>query len=123
MREVVYKNLTSLSSRKKDIFLKEVFERDGLTARTERRCFYFIKGITHLEEMEDLQKWLDVQGKAGVLNKRNFYIFREHSDELGEDRLVCKVLGTFYAIVDKCVYTIAFLHSFRVSFMKGTLAK
>lgn len=123
MREVVYKNLTSLNSRKKDIFLREVFEKDGVIAKTERRCFYYIKDIIHLDKPDDLQKWLSSQGGAGALNKRQFYIYKEHSDTLCEDKLLCKVLGSFYAIVDQCIYTIAFLHSFRVRFTKPALTK
>lgn len=121
MREVIYRNLTSPNSRKKDIFLQEVFEKNGVSAKTERRCFYFIKDIFHLDKPEDLQKWLNSQGEIGSINRRHFYIYKEHRDDLGEDRLLCKILGTFYAIVDQCVYTIAFLHSFRVRFTKGTL--
>ena len=123
MREVVFKNLTSVNARKKDTFLQEVFEKDGVVAKTERRCFYYIKDILHLEKQEDLQKWIDSQGGSGAVTKRQFYIFREHKDKSGEDRLLCKILGTFYVIVDSIVYTIAFLHSFRVVFVKGTLAK
>jgi hypothetical protein len=123
MREVVFKNLTSVNSRKKDIFMQEVFEKDGVIAKTERRCFYYIKDVTHLDKPEDLQKWLSAQNEAGIMNRRQFYIYKEHSDIVGEDRLLCKILGTFYAIVDQSVYTIAFLHSFRVRFSKTTLAK
>ena len=123
MREVVFKKITSVNSLKKDIFLQEVFERDGVVAKTERRCFYFIKEIVHLEKQEDLQKWMNIQNGSGVVTKRQFYIFREHSDKLGEDRLLCKILGSFYVIVDNTVYTIAFLHSFRAIFAKGTLIK
>ena len=123
MREVVYKNLTSSNSRKKDIFLREIFEKDGVVARTERRCFYYIKDIIHLEDPNDLQKWLNAQKKPETLTKRQFYVYKEHSDSLGEDRLLCKILGTFYAVVDQCVYTVVFLHSFRVRFSKGTLTK
>jgi hypothetical protein len=123
MREVVFKNLTSVNARKKDIFLREVFEKDGVVAKTERRCFYYITDIIHLDNQDDLQKWLDSQGNSGAAGKRKFYIFREHSDKHGEDRLLCKILGTFHVIVDNMVYAIAFLHSFRVVFVKGTLAK
>ena len=123
MREVVFKNMTSVSSRKKDIFLQEVFEKDGVVAKTKRRCFYYIKEVMHLDDPNDLKKWLSLQGSSGAVSKRQFYIFREHSDKCGEDRLLCKILGTFYVVVESIVYTIAFLHSFRVVFLKGTLAK
>jgi hypothetical protein len=119
MREVVFKNLTAGNPRRKDILLREVFEKDGVLARTERRCFYYIKDITHVENQDGLQEWLDAQNGSGAVTKRQFYIFKEHSDSHGEDRLLCKILGTFYVIADGNVYTIAFLHSFRVRFQKA----
>lgn len=123
MRNVIFKHLTSPEAKKKDVLLKEVFEKDGVVARTERRCFYFIKDITHLDESSDLQKWLDSKSNGEPCNSRHFLVMKGHNDRLGEDKIVCKVAGTFYAIVDKCVFTIAFLYSFKVSFLKASLAK
>ena len=118
MREVVYRNLTSLSSRKKDVFLQEVFEKDGIIARTERRSLYFVKDILHLDQPGDLQDWIAKQGGAGMTNKRQFHIFKQHSDSPGEDKLMCKILGNFYAVIDNSVYMIAFLQSFKIRFFK-----
>ncbi len=121
MREVIYKNLTSLAQRKKDIFLKEIFEKNGVIAKTEKRCFYFIKEIKKLGKSEDLEKWIKLQNDNKAVDGRHFYILKRHDDENGEDRLVCKIAGTFYAVTDNSVYTIAFLHSFKVSVMKASL--
>jgi hypothetical protein len=123
MREVVYRNLTSINSRKKDIFLQEVFEKDGVTAKTERRCLYFIKDIIHLDTPADLQKWIAKQSESGAMNKRQFYIFKQHSDSPGEDKLICKILGNFYAIVNNSIYVIVFLQSFKVRFSKKVLTE
>lgn len=123
MREVVYKNLTSIQSRKKDILLKEVFERDGVTAKTERRSFYFIKDVRHLDSDSELQKWVAVQENKSEPVKRHFHILKEHNDSLGIDKFVCKILGIFYAVVDRDIYTIAFLHSFKINFAKSSLIK
>jgi hypothetical protein len=124
MREVIFKDLTSVLSRKKDISLREVFVKDGVTAKTERRCFYLIKDIKQLGGQDELQKWLD--SNAATTEKvtgRQFHIMKEHSDSLGEDKVMCKICGTFYAVVNNCVYTIGFLHSFKVRFTKSVLAK
>lgn len=118
MREVVYKNLTSVASRKKDIFMREVFEKNGIVARTERRCFYFIKDITQLQNEDEFKKWMAEQGARST--KRHFHIFKEQNDVMGENKLICKISGTFYAVADRTVYTIAFLHSFKVSFAKAS---
>ena len=123
MREVVFKNLTSISSRKKDIFLREVFERDVVVAKTERRCFYFIKDIKRMESDEELKGWITGQDKAESMNRRQFHILKEHNDAQLEDKIICKILGTFYAVINKTVYTIGFMHSFKVRFVKPSLAK
>lgn len=123
MREVIFRELTSIESRKKNIFLKEIFEKDGIVARTERRSFYFIKEVRSLNAEEDIGVWLNSKDAACSLNKRQFHIFKEHSDTLGEDKVICKISGVFYAVVDRKVYTIAFLNSFKVSFVKESFAK
>ena len=123
MREVVYRNLTSALSGKKDVLLKEVFERDGVTAKTERRSFYFIKEVVHLKSDEELQAWVGSQDNRSEPVKRHFHIMKEHSDALGSDKFVCKILGLFYAVVDRDIYTIAFLHSFKINFARGSLIK
>lgn len=119
MRELVFKDLTSIKSRKKDIFLKEIFEKDGIVTRVERRCFYFIKGVTHVQSGPKLQKWLNSHDEIAAQDKRQFHILKSHNDSLGEDKVICKIAGTFYAVVKKTIYTIAFLHSFKVTVMKG----
>lgn len=122
MREVIFKNLTSFEHRKKDIFLKEVFEKDGVVARTERRCFYFIKDIKELAKEEDLKKWLDAKNMSEHITDRHFHILKQHNDAVGADKLICKIAGTFYAVGNKRIYTIAFLHSFKISLAKEDIA-
>lgn len=122
MREIVFKNLTSVNARKKDILLKEVSQKDGIVTKTERRSFYFIKDITHVDGEADLQKWLYAKNQESP-QKRHFYIFKDHNDKRGSEKIVCKIAGTFYVIVDNNIFTIAFLHSFRVTLGKEELVK
>ena len=123
MREVQFKELCSRNTRKKDIFLKDVFEKDGIMTKTERRCLYFLKEAIHLEKPEDLQKWLDSQSPSKNPAKRHFHILKEHNDSIGEDKIICKILGTIYVVVEKRVYTIVFLNSFKASFVRPSLAQ
>jgi len=119
MREILFKNLTAENPRKKDIVLKEIFEKDGITAQTERRCFYFIKTAERIDGESDLQGWLSKHNASGDINRRHFHIMKLHSDRMGEDKVMCKIAGTFYAVVNKQVYTIGFLHSFKARFLKA----
>ena len=122
MREVLFKDLTSVNDKKKDILLREIFQKDGIVATTERRYFYFIKDITPLENGADIEKWIEEKNKALARSKRrHFHILKEHSDEHGEERLVCKVAGTFYAIIGGKIYTVAFLHAFKVILHKAAI--
>lgn len=121
MREVIFKNFTSVQSRKKDIVLREAFEKDGVVAKTERRCFYYIKDVKRLADETDLQKWVDAQAEI-KLAQRQFHIMKEHNDRLGEDKVICKIAGSFYAVINNVIYNIAFIHSFKVCFMKAAVA-
>ncbi len=121
MREIIFKNLTSEDLKKKDIFVREVCEENGVVTRTERRYFYFIKDISKIKEGEDANNWAMGENRSQEAKTRHFHILKEHNDELGEERLICKVAGTFYAVIGREVYTIAFLHSFKVALMKTTL--
>lgn len=123
MREVIFKNLTSLTSRKKDIVLKEVFEKDGVLAKTERRCFYFIRRVDRLSKENTLDKWIASQGAEGVSNSRSFHILKEHNDAAGEDKVICRIEGEFFAVVNMSIFTIGFLHYFKVRFGKNSIAK
>ena len=76
MREVTFRDLTSLNSRKKDIVLKEVFEKDGVLAKTERRCLYFIRKIDRL----DKSKFLVVEKTAGG-EEGNTTIIKSNSEK------------------------------------------
>ena len=78
MREVVYRNLTPPGSRKKDVFIQETFEKNGVTAKTERRCFYFVKEVSHFDTIDDLREWEDAQTRSGAADKKEFYIFKKH---------------------------------------------
>ena len=123
MREVIFKNLTSLASRKKDIVLKEVFEKDGVLAKTERRCFYFIRRIDRLNDENTLDKWVASQGTASSPNTRRFHILKEHNDAMNEDKVICRIEGELFAVVNMNIYTIGFLHYFKVRFGRKVMAK
>ncbi|MEI6862872.1 MAG: hypothetical protein WCK38_00520 [Candidatus Omnitrophota bacterium] len=123
MREVIFKNLTSLASRKKDIVLKEVFEKDGVMAKTERRCFYFIRRVDRLSADDTLDKWITSQGAGGSPNSRRFHILKEHNDSINEDKVICRIEGEFFAVVNMNIFTIGFLHYFKVRFERKAMAK
>jgi len=116
MRELLFKALTSQQSNKRDFCVQEVIERNGVRAKTERRCLYFVTGKVHIENRNDIKELANLNFSNLPCRKRHSYALRVHNTERGEDKLLCKAMGSFYAVCGDDVYRIAFMHSFKVTF-------
>jgi hypothetical protein len=116
MRDIVFKALTSTSSKKQDVCVQESIERDGILAKTERRCRYFVTGKTHIEDINDIEKLAELQFANVPYRKRHYYIQKVRDTQTGTDRLLCKIAGMFYAVYNNDIYCIAYVHSFKISF-------
>ncbi len=116
MRELVLKALTSPENKKRDFYVQEAITKDGVLAKSERRCFYFILGKTHINDSSDIEKLAELKFANLPHKKRHYYIFKTHDSQLGEDKLLCKVAGSFYAVCGHNIYCIAFVHSLKITF-------
>ena len=115
MRELVFKNLTSRDHMKRDVFVQETVERDGILASSERRCLYFIKDSIKVDNPTDLTKLVALK-KQNECAKKRFHVLKTHDSKTGVDKLICKVKGTFYAVVQDTIFCIVFVHSFKIKF-------
>jgi hypothetical protein len=115
MRELLFKNVTTWEQNKRDIFVQEVVEKDGVLAKTTRRCLYFIKARKHIKNPKDLKKLAEIK-LSDNQTKRHFHVLKERDSDQGVDKLMCKVAGTFYAMIDEYLYSIVFVHTFKISF-------
>ena len=116
MRELVFKSLTSLETKKRDFYIQETFEKDGVLASTQRRCLYFIIGKMHVADPNDIEALAQLKLSKLPAKKRHYYILKVHDSQHGEDRLFCKVAGSFYAVCGNELYCIAFVHSLKITF-------
>lgn len=116
MRDIVFKALTSATSKKRDLSIEETIERDGILARTERRCRYFIINKVHIDNIKDIEKLAQAKFANVPYKKRHYYVLKSHDSQHGEDKLLCKIAGMFYAIYGKDIYCIAYVHSFKIVF-------
>lgn len=115
MRTLLFSNMTTWDKNKRDIYVKESVEKDGILANTSRRCLYFIKERVKIDDPSDLKQIAALKLNEEK-NKRHFYVLKEHYSEEGIDKLMCKVAGTFYAMVNDYLYCILFVHTFKISF-------
>ena len=114
MREIVYKNLKASDQKKQDFYMRELVTRDGMLARIERRCTYYVRQKVYVRNPGNLKELEALKGKENGWKKKHFHILRNHNKYTGEDGFTCKVAGTFYAIVGHYVYCVAFIHFFKI---------
>lgn len=115
MRKLLFKNMTSWEHNKRDIFVEETVQKDGILAKTTRRCLYFVKERTPINNPMDLKDVAELKVNNEDI-KRHFLILKERNSKLGIDKLLCKVAGTFYAMLNNYLYCIVFVHTFKISF-------
>ncbi|MDD5681320.1 MAG: hypothetical protein PHI59_08800 [Candidatus Omnitrophica bacterium] len=114
MREILYKNLTNTDNRKRDLCIREVVEKDGITARIEKRCVYFVREIICIKDPSDVECLKGLKETNDAWKKRHFHVLRKHNSDTGEDKLTCKIAGTLYAIIGRYVFCVAFIHSLKI---------
>ena len=115
MRELLFKNITSEDKKRRDLYVSETFERNGIQTTTQRHYTYIIGGCNKFNTLEELAEWKKAIGVNG--EKRHIFVVKKHDTKLKKDIFVCDVIGRFYAVVDQDIYSIAFKHSFEIDFL------
>jgi len=115
MRKLLFKNLTSWDHNKRDIFVQETVAKGRVLAKTTRRCIYFIKDKVYVKDASDLKNLASVKLDSDKY-KKHFHVLKEKDSVTGVDKLMCKVGGTLYAMVNDYLYCIVFVYTFKISF-------
>ena len=118
MREMIFKNLTTASSRKKDISVEEIVRKNGLVSSTKKRSTYFVREAHKVKSKEELSEWITKRKLDPTSNKKFFHILRECSTKDNRDKLLCKMRGAFYIISGQNVYNIVFVHTIKIKLNK-----
>ena len=58
MRDILFKNLTSLDHHRRDIFLSEQFIQQGVTTKTEKHFIYSVRDHAYLNSPGKLEAWI-----------------------------------------------------------------
>ena len=118
MRELIYKNLTKPASKKRDVSVEEIVERNGIISSTKKRSIYFVRGSHHIKSKKDLEEWINKRKSDTTINRKFFHILRQYSDKDKKDKLVCKMRGSFYVVSGESVYNIVFVHAVKINIKK-----
>ncbi|MFH1594473.1 MAG: hypothetical protein ABID09_07240 [Candidatus Omnitrophota bacterium] len=118
MRELIFKELTKAAAMKREVSVEEIVERGGVVSLTRKRSTYFVRGVHRIESQEGLKRWINTRKKDLSLNRRFFHILRKYSKKLNEDKLICKMRGSFYVICGESAYNVVFVHAIKIKVMK-----
>jgi hypothetical protein len=103
MRELVFKNLTSGNKKRKDLYISETIEKNGLKTVMRRHSSYLIGNSGNVD-------------KGTSANNKHVFISRKRDTKLGKSAFVYDVVGKFYTIINEEVYPVTFKHSLEINF-------
>ena len=107
MRDIVIRNLTSGDWHNRDCLVTEVMRQGESVATVTRRCTYRVEARTTVLSTDDSIRW------AKTLDPhlpRQVYVTKDLDPETGHERVVYKVLGSFYVVLDREVFCIGYRH-------------
>ncbi len=114
MRELLFKNITSENKKRKDLYVSETIDKNGVTTTTQRHSTYVLGTCNKFETFEKLAEWKKTTGLN--VDKRHVFIIKKRDTKFRKDMFVCYVIGRFYAVSGFDIYSIAFKHSFEIDF-------
>jgi len=100
MRELLFKNMTSLKRRRKTFSVQETKQQKGLLTRINKRYIYIIKSVEEAKQ---------------IVSTPQFYVFKEHDSKKQNEKLLFKVKGNFHIVNNQQAFLVYFCHSLRVA--------
>ncbi len=100
MRELLFKNITSLEKGRKILSLTEEFSQNGIFSHVQRRFIFQVKETSNIRKR---------------INPPQFYIFRQQDTAKKEEEIFIKIKGNLYTVNDDKFFKIAFCHSLKIN--------
>ncbi|MFC1704064.1 hypothetical protein ACFL1E_04710 [Candidatus Omnitrophota bacterium] len=116
MREMVLQNLVSANKRRRELFISESLQEPGLTQTLEKRTIYIVKEVLEITSDFDLQLFLDQRKKEGRLKPKQTFLTRVSSNKDNDEKIMFKVYGDSYAIVDDKIFIIRLIQHLKIQF-------
>lgn len=122
MRDILFKNLTSLDHHRRDIFLSECVVQKGITTRTEKHFIYFVRDHAFLDNPERLEAWIKKYVNKGPRLK-DLTVLKSYDSKIGEEKFEVKIVGTIYVLRDQDIFNIDFTQIFKIDRKGDNLKK
>ena len=107
MREILVRNLTSSDWLKRDCVVTELMHQGDYATKVIRRCTYHVESKTAMPSLSDSVQWAH---NLDPLPPRQVFVTKDLDPDTGGERVVYKVLGHFYVVLERDVYCVGYRH-------------
>ena len=107
MREILVRNLTSQDWLKRDCVVTELMHQGDYATKVIRRCTYHVESKTALPSLDDSVQWAR---NLDPVPPRQVFVTKDLDPDTGGERVVYKVLGHFYVVLERDVYCVGYRH-------------
>ncbi|MDD3375632.1 MAG: hypothetical protein PHY73_07940 [Candidatus Omnitrophica bacterium] len=99
MKEIAFKNLTSVERKRKIISLREITQRDGCVISSQKTLVYIVSPQS---------------GKIRSVERPEYHIGKLYDSVTKEERFSLRVKGTSYVIQGPTLLKVDFCHSLKI---------
>ena len=107
MREILVRNLTSSDWLKRDCVVTELMRQGDYATKVIRRCTYHVESKTAMPSLSDSIQWAH---NLDPLPPRQVFVTKDLDPDTGGERVVYKVLGHFYVVLERDIYCVGYRH-------------
>jgi hypothetical protein len=112
MKKIIHRDVFRSSPRKREVSVDETINRNGTMVRKKKSCKYFIRDAKKFDNLNDLENWIDQQKIQGL--SKSSHVFRELNTDNGTNKVICKVMGEFFAIRKMTAFRILYVNEIKV---------
>ena len=115
MRRLVYRNIFGNNPRKHEVSMEEISDRKK--SRISRKIItkYFVKDRYVADDVEDIKLWIKLNKKYD--DPSNCHILTTIDSKTGENKMVCKAMGTFYVVCELTVFKLVYINEIKVQML------
>ena len=99
MRDLLYKNLTSVDRSRKVIASSEITDKQGIHSVVRRHFTYIVR---------------QVENTSIAKPQPYLYVLKEKKSREKQERFFCKIKGSMFAVNSGKIYLIYFLHTLSI---------
>lgn len=119
MKKIIHSDVFGVNPRKKEVLVDETVFRLGATIHKRRSCKYFIKETLTSKSPAEIEAWIEDHKKRGL--KKNCHIMRELDTNTGVNKVMCKVMGEFFAVCGKTAFKIFYINELKLELGNGDM--